>query len=78
VVAGEARVSTLPVRRADALGDYDAASKVFRQIIRSGPEARGQFDDWCTKYVFDTLEAGRSWHPPDRALSGRLPADGGG
>jgi tetratricopeptide (TPR) repeat protein len=49
-----------------ALGDYDAARKVFRQIIRSGPEARGQFDDWCAKYVFDTLEAGRAWHPADR------------
>jgi tetratricopeptide (TPR) repeat protein len=49
-----------------ALGEYDKATALFRQIISSGHEARGQFRDWCAKYVFDTLEAGRSWHPADR------------
>ncbi|MCL5279413.1 MAG: SMP-30/gluconolactonase/LRE family protein [Planctomycetes bacterium] len=53
-----------------ALGDYDAAAALFRQIIRSGPESRRPFEDWCAKYVFDTLEAGRSWHPPDRKPAG--------
>jgi Tol biopolymer transport system component/tetratricopeptide (TPR) repeat protein len=49
-----------------ALGDYDKADAVFRQIIASGYEARQQFQSWCMKYVFDTLEGGRPWHPPDR------------
>ena len=49
-----------------ALGDDDAAAALFRQIVQSGPEARGQFENWCAKYVFDTREAGRSWHPPGR------------
>jgi len=47
-----------------ALGDYDKATTLFRQIIAPGHEARSQFQEWCAKYVFDTLEAGRSWHPP--------------
>ena len=46
-----------------ALGDYEKAATLFRQIISPGHEARRQFRDWCAKYVFDTLEAGRSWHP---------------
>jgi hypothetical protein len=49
-----------------ALGDYDAAGKVFRQVVHSGAESRARFEDWCAKYVFDALEAGRSWHPPGR------------
>ncbi|MBN2272418.1 MAG: protein kinase [Sedimentisphaerales bacterium] len=46
-----------------ALGEYDKATNLFRQIINPGNEARQQFRHWCAKYVFDTLEAGRSWHP---------------
>ncbi len=53
-----------------ALGDYDAARKVFRQIVHSGAGPRGHFEGWCAKYVFDTLEAGRSWHPPGREPAG--------
>ena len=49
-----------------ALGDYDKATALFRQIISPGHESRSQFQDWCMKYVFDTLEAGRTWHPADR------------
>jgi serine/threonine protein kinase/Tol biopolymer transport system component len=49
-----------------ARGDYHAAREVFRQIIRSGPDPRARLEDWCAKYVFDTLAAGRSWHPSDR------------
>jgi len=49
-----------------ALGDYDKATALFRQIIAPGHDARSQFQEWCMKYVFDALEAGRSWHPPDR------------
>ena len=53
-----------------ALGDYEEAADLFRRIISSGHEARRKFQEWCMKYVFDTLEAGRSWHPADREVSG--------
>ena len=53
-----------------ALGDYDKATALFRQIVSPGYEARSKFQDWCMKYVFDTLEAGRSWHPADREPAG--------
>jgi serine/threonine protein kinase/Tol biopolymer transport system component len=49
-----------------AIGEYDKATALFRQIVSPGHDARGKFQDWCMKYVFDTLEAGRSWHPMDR------------
>jgi Tol biopolymer transport system component len=49
-----------------ALGDYEKATALFRQIISPGHEARRQFQDWCGKYVFDALGAGQSWHPADR------------
>jgi len=49
-----------------ALGDYDTARKVFRQVVRSSQESRARFEDWCAKYVFDALESGRSWHPANR------------
>jgi Tol biopolymer transport system component len=53
-----------------ALGEYDKATALFRQIISPGHEARKQFQEWCMKYVFDTLETGRSWHPQDREPAG--------
>jgi len=53
-----------------ALGDYDKATALFRQIIAPGHEARQKLRDWCVKYVFDTLAAGRSWHPADREPAG--------
>jgi len=46
-----------------ALGEYEKASALFRQIVSPGYDARRKFQEWCMKYVFDTLEAGRSWHP---------------
>jgi Tol biopolymer transport system component len=49
-----------------ALGEYDAATTVFREIIAQGHESRQKFRDWCAKYVFDTLETGRSWHPAEQ------------
>ncbi|MBN1509905.1 MAG: protein kinase, partial [Sedimentisphaerales bacterium] len=47
-----------------ASGEVNEAQEVFQKIIRSTPTARNEFWFWATKYVFDTLEAGRSWHPP--------------
>jgi serine/threonine protein kinase/Tol biopolymer transport system component/tetratricopeptide (TPR) repeat protein len=47
-----------------ALGDYDKASAFFSRITDSDLDSRRKFRDWSTKYVFDTLDAGRLWHPP--------------
>jgi serine/threonine protein kinase/Tol biopolymer transport system component len=52
-----------------ALGEYEKADGVFRQIVRRTPMSRNQFQHWSMKYVFDALEAGRSWH-----LAGHEPA----
>ena len=49
-----------------ALGDYDTATALFEQVAGTGHDSRLQFENWCSKYVFDTLAAGRSWHPVDR------------
>jgi hypothetical protein len=49
-----------------ALGEYEKATAVFRQIISSDHNARNEFQNRCMKYIFDTLEAGRPWHPADR------------
>jgi|GEM_PF-393432 len=48
-----------------SLGEYDTATALFREIIAPGHEARQKHRDWCAKYVFDTLESGRSWHPAE-------------
>jgi len=53
-----------------ARGNYDEAATLFRQIVRSGPESRGRFEDWCAKYIFDALAAGRAWHPADHEPPG--------
>ena len=53
-----------------AVGDYEKAEALFRQIISPGQQARVQFRDWCTKYVFDALARERSWHPPDSEPAG--------
>jgi len=46
-----------------AVGKDEKADAVFREIVGRTPTARNDFWFWATKYVFDTLEAGRSWHP---------------
>ena len=53
-----------------ALGDYEKADALFRQIVRSAPTSRNEFQHWSMKHVFGTLEAGRSWHPVDREPAG--------
>ena len=47
-----------------ALGDYKEASKYYQQNIESSPEAHSSFIDWSMKYIFDTLDVDRTWHPP--------------
>jgi len=53
-----------------ALGEYAEATALFRQIINPGQPMRRQFEDWCTTYVFDTLEEKRSWHANNDAPTG--------
>ncbi|MBP7049779.1 MAG: protein kinase [Phycisphaerae bacterium] len=53
-----------------ALGEYAKADTLFRRIVERTPTSRSEFRDWCDKYVFDTLEAGRFWHPADREPAG--------
>ncbi|MBM4026812.1 MAG: hypothetical protein FJ280_15625, partial [Planctomycetes bacterium] len=53
-----------------ALGEYDTATILFREIIAPGREARQKFNNWCAKYVFDTLTAGRSWYLTDQGPTG--------
>ncbi|MBM4029577.1 MAG: hypothetical protein FJ280_29890, partial [Planctomycetes bacterium] len=53
-----------------ALGQYDKATVLYRQIVTGGYDARRKFQDWCMKYVFDTLGAGRPWHPVDQEPTG--------
>jgi Tol biopolymer transport system component len=53
-----------------ALGDYEAAAALFARITSPGPEARRPFENWCAKYIFDSLQAGRPWHPADRTPGG--------
>ena len=45
-----------------ASGEYNQAAVVFQEIVQATPTARNEFRSWATKYVFDTLEAGQSWH----------------
>jgi hypothetical protein len=53
-----------------AIGDYEKADSVFREIVRRTPTSRNELRDWCAKYIFDTLGARRSWHPTDREPAG--------
>jgi len=47
------------------LGNYEEASALFTRIVGSDPGSKHRFSDWSMKYVFDILDAGGSWHPPD-------------
>jgi serine/threonine protein kinase/Tol biopolymer transport system component len=49
-----------------ALGDYQQANDLSRQILQAGQKTRVQFQNWCAKWVSDSLQAGRSWHPANR------------
>jgi serine/threonine protein kinase/Tol biopolymer transport system component/Tfp pilus assembly protein PilF len=53
-----------------ALGNYDEASTLFKQITDTYPDSKRRFGAWSMKYIFDTLEAGQSWHPPDSKPEG--------
>ena len=50
---------------------YDDEAKVkYETIIKSGLMTKENFDLSAAKYVSDTLDAGLSWHPPERRPEG--------
>ena len=53
-----------------ALGEYQEAGTLFNRITNSDLESQSRFRDWSMKYVFDVLDAGRSWHPPGHEPEG--------
>ncbi|MHC4440141.1 MAG: tetratricopeptide repeat protein, partial [Planctomycetota bacterium] len=48
-----------------ALGNYEEASTLFSEIVDVDLDSKHRFKAWSMKYVFDTLEAGGSWHRSD-------------
>jgi len=53
-----------------ALGRYEEARDMYRQIAASDGDKEKIFRDISMKYVFDSMEAGRSWHQPDNKPEG--------
>jgi serine/threonine protein kinase/tetratricopeptide (TPR) repeat protein len=53
-----------------ALGRYDEANALFKRVCDSKTAAQSLFADWARKYVFDALDQGRQWHPPEQAPVG--------
>lgn len=50
-----------------ALGHYDEATVNYDRVFNSDSKTERQFrSSWSRRYVFDTLSAGRSWHPTER------------
>ncbi|MHC4558748.1 MAG: protein kinase domain-containing protein [Planctomycetota bacterium] len=48
-----------------ASGKYKEAIALHRKIVASDSASENRFRDLSMKYVFDSIEAGRSWHLPD-------------
>jgi len=53
-----------------ATGKYEEASNLYYRIANADLVSKRKFRDWSMKHVFDTLEAGRSWHPQDSKPEG--------
>ena len=53
-----------------ALGQYEEAKVKYETIIESGLITKQNFDKSAAKYISDTLDAGLSWHPPQRRPEG--------
>jgi len=53
-----------------ALGDYLTAATCFHHVMRVIPAQAQRFKDWTMKYVFDRLDAGLSWHAPEKKPGG--------
>ena len=50
----------------------DLSTQRCEMLLRMASYERtiAEAPDWCMKYVFDTLEASKSWHPADREAVG--------
>ncbi len=53
-----------------ALGHYDEAKVKYDTIIQSGLMTKSNLEQSAAKYVSDMLDAGLSWHPPERRPEG--------
>jgi tetratricopeptide (TPR) repeat protein len=53
-----------------ALGRYEDASALYQRLTQSDPATGARLRTASMKHVFDLLEAGRTWHPPDRRPEG--------
>ena len=53
-----------------ALGHYEEAKTEYEAIIKSGLMEKWELHQLAAKYVSDTLNAGLSWHPPERRPEG--------
>jgi len=53
-----------------AMGRYPEAQILYEGVTKTNPKFCQQITHWSAKYVFDVLEAGRTWHPPDREPHG--------
>jgi serine/threonine protein kinase/Flp pilus assembly protein TadD len=53
-----------------ASGYYDEAKVKYEAIIESGLMSKWNFEQSAAKYVSDTLDAGLSWHRPERRPEG--------
>ena len=45
-----------------ATGDYEEARQLFSEVVGNDLGRKQRFRDWSIKHVFDSIEAGRSWH----------------
>ncbi len=55
-----------------ALGKYKEAKAEYEKVCQSDSESAKKFQEWSSKYVFDTLDAKRRWHPAASAPDGAV------
>ncbi len=52
-----------------ALGQFEAARTEYQEIVRGNPKLAERFKSWVSRYVFDALNAGRTFKLPNDAAS---------
>ncbi len=53
-----------------SMGEYDKAQAKYEEILSSQGMKEAAIDRLAARYVFDSLSAGRSWHPEGRSPQG--------
>jgi len=53
-----------------ALGRFEQAQAKYDEVFDPNSQTKQQFTNWARKYVFDTLGADQSWHPPESIPTG--------